>query len=338
MSLRRSLKIQTLAADLGLPSAKDPVGAILRFCENRTRSILRGFSDCHTLTDLLAVTADSLGTQFAEVRSDEELDAVRMRYARRGERVFAGLHNELSDSVYGITIRRTARKSWEQPYVSVIDCRGNKRRRSYFTKWHEVGHLLVLTDQMRLCFRRTHVEHDQKDPEEAMVDLIAGHVGFLPLIVRRHAKGVPSFGKFEGLRTRLCPEASREASIQGFAKAWPTPCLLIRAKLGLKRGEQRWLAQPSLGLGGEPEAVLRAVRASPNDAARRSGLRIFPNMQVPDRSVIRRVFKERNPKPRKDVENLSMWQSTGGKRLSQRKVLVQATSRHDGVDALVSPC
>jgi hypothetical protein len=31
------------------------------------------------------------------------------------------------------------------------------RFRSYYTKWHEIGHLLILlTDQMRLAPRRTH--------------------------------------------------------------------------------------------------------------------------------------------------------------------------------------
>ena len=337
MSLRRSFRIQTLAADLGIPRANDPVGAILRFCENRTRAILRKFPDCHTLTDLLVATANSLGTQFAEVRSDEELDKVRMRYARGGDQVFAGLHDELSDTVYGITIRRRVRKPWEQPYVSVIDCRGEKQHRSYFTKWHEVGHLLVLTDQMRLCFRRTHVDHDQKDPEEAMIDLIAGALGFLPSIVRQHTQGIPTFEKFEELRERLCPEASQQASIQGFAKAWPTSCLLIRAELGIKRGEERWLSQPSLGLEGEPMPLLRAVRVTPSDAARRSGLTIFPNMRVPRESVIHRVFDGQNPEPQQCVEDLSMWESTGGKRLSGRKALVQAASVHDGVAALVSP-
>ena len=337
MSLRNSLQIQTLAADLGLPRASDPVRSILRFCENRTNEILGEFPDCHTLTDLLAATANSLRTHFAEVRSDDDLDQVRMGYARDGEKVFAGLHNELADDVYGITVRRTARRPWEQPYVSVIDCRGQKQQRSYFTKWHELGHLLVLTDQLRLCFRRTHVDHDQKDPEEAMVDLVAGTVGFLPSIVRRYAQGMPSIERFEELREQLCPEASLQASTQGFAKAWPTPCLLVRAERGLNRSEQRWLAHPSLGLGGEPVPVLRAVRVTPNDAARKSGLMIFPNMRVPKESVIHRVFNEQHPEPELCVEDLAWWESTGGTKLQQRKVLVQALSVHDGVIGLVRP-
>lgn len=337
MSLRRNLQIQTLAADLGVRTTDNPVRAILRFCENRAHRVLKKYPDCHTLTDLLDAVADDLGTQFVEIRSDDDLERVRMRFAHDGEKVFAGLHNELSTNVYGITVRRTARKPWERPFVSVIDCRGEKQNRSYFTKWHEIGHLLVLTDQMRLCFRRTHVHHDQKDPEERMVDLIAGAVGFLPRIVRLHADGLPSLEKFEGFREALCPEASKQASNIGFTNAWPTPCLLIQAKPALKSSEQKWLAHPSLDIGWEPKPVLRAVRVSLNDAARKSGLLIFRNMRIPENSMIHRIFHEQNLEARTNVEDLSWWQSSEGTRLPQMKIVVQAVSLNGEAVALIRP-
>ena len=95
--------------------------------------------------------------------------------------------------VFGVTFKRLSRKPWELPYVSVIDCRLDKKYRSYYTKWHELGHLLILTDQMRLAFRRTHFGLDDKDPEEALVDVIAGAFGFLPDLIKPVAKGRPSF-------------------------------------------------------------------------------------------------------------------------------------------------
>lgn len=337
MSLGRSLQIQTLAADLGLRAADHPVRGILRFCENRAHRVLKKYPDCHTLTDLLIAVADDLGTQFVEIRSADDLERLRMRFAHDGEKVFAGLHNELSENVYGITVRRTVRKPWERPFMSVIDCRGEKQHRSYFTKWHEIGHLLILTDQMRLCFRRTHVHHDQKDPEEQMVDLIAGAVGFLPRIVRQHADGLPTFERFEELRETLCPDASKQASNIGFTNAWPTPCLLIQAKPAFNRNEQEWLAHPSLGLGPEPEPSLRAVNVSLNDGARKSGLMIFRNMRVPGDSVIHRMFDDQNPEARTSVEDLSWWESSEGKRLPQRRIMVQAASLNGEVVALVRP-
>jgi hypothetical protein len=146
------------------------------------------------------LTASKLGTKFEEIHSDDELDEVRERYLRQGEKAFASLQEELSAQVFGVTFRRTSRRSWELPFVSVIDCRGEKRFRSYYTKWHELGHLLILTDQMRLTFRRTHFGLEDKDPEEALVDVIAGAFGFLPELVRPLAKGQPSF---DGHQQRL---------------------------------------------------------------------------------------------------------------------------------------
>ena len=46
---------------------------------------------------------------------------------------------------------------------------------------------LTLTPQARLKFCRTHTEPEEKDPEEALMDVIAGEVGFCPQLVRPHA-------------------------------------------------------------------------------------------------------------------------------------------------------
>ena len=214
-SLKRSYKVQALASDLGIKSSDDPVRDILRFCTKRVRGFLRDFPECHTLTDLLQIMASKLGTRFEEIRSDAELDEVRTRHLRQGDKCFATLREELSQGVFGITFRRTQRKSWELPFVSVIDCRGDKQFRSYYTKWHELGHLLILTDQMRLAFRRTHFGLAEKDPEESLVDVIAGAFGFLPELLRPLAEGQPSFEKIEEIRMKLCPEASQQASVIG---------------------------------------------------------------------------------------------------------------------------
>ena len=339
MSLRTSYKIQTLANDLGLRTPKDPVRAVLKYCENRILGFLREFPDCRTLTELLEVSAAKLDTTFAEIHSDEDLEEVRRRYSQQGEMGFVGLHEELSDNTFGITLKRLRKKPWERQFVSVIDFRGDKRFRSYFTKWHELGHLLVLTDQMRLSFRRTHVSSESKDPEEVLVDIIAGRVGFLPHLVRPRACGVPSFCKMEDLRSELCPEASREASRIGFVKAWPTACLLLKVELGLKRGQRRALLQQSFEFQPEPRPALRAVQVSPSVLARKTDLIVYPNMRVPERSVLYRMFSN----PTSDtavteaIENLSWWEASGGFRLPERKVRVQACSTSNSVYALITP-
>jgi hypothetical protein len=42
-----------------------------------------------------------------------------------------------------------------------------------------------MADRVRLTFRRTHFELEDKDPEGAPVDVIAGAFRFLPDLVRR---------------------------------------------------------------------------------------------------------------------------------------------------------
>ena len=336
-TLKRSYKIQALASDLGIRASGDPIRDIVRFCERRIQRFLRDFPECQTLVQLLDLSASKLGTKFEEVQSDGQLEEVRGRYLRQGEKAFASLHDELSSNVLGVTFKRLSRKPWELPYVSVIDCRGDKGLRSYYTKWHELGHLLILTDQMRLAFRRTHFGLDAKDPEEALVDVIAGAFGFFPEIVRKSATGQISFDRIETIRTELCPEASQQSSLIGIAKAWPTPCIVLQAQLALKRGESRELAQGTLGFHEPPKEVLRACQVSPNESARSANLVIFPNMRVPERSIIYKMFSGELAQA-EAVEDLSWWESSDGSRLNNAKVFVQARSAWGSVRALITPC
>src|SRR5258708_39877946 len=112
-ALKRSYKIHSLAGDLGLRPSEDPVRDILKFCEKRIRQFLRDFPDCLTLSQLLEISASKLGTRFEEIQSDDQLDEVRARYLRQGEKAFASLHEELSSNVFGVTFKRLSRKAWE---------------------------------------------------------------------------------------------------------------------------------------------------------------------------------------------------------------------------------
>src|SRR5262249_33230861 len=157
-------QIWTLAADLGLTPSEKPSRTIVAFVIRRIKQIAKKFS-CTSLSDLLAAVAGEVDTIFEEVRTTEDLRKIQAKYVSKGERGFANLESELRGrSDYAITIRRLHRESWEPQFVSVIDCRGEKVFRSYFSKWHELAHLLTLTPQMRLVFRRTHSNAAAQDP------------------------------------------------------------------------------------------------------------------------------------------------------------------------------
>jgi hypothetical protein len=326
-----------LAADLGLRPTADPVADIRAFCRKRLRALLRDFP-CSTLRELLDTATAHLDTLFVEIRSDEQLEQVKREYVAKGEVVFATLDKELGPETFAITFRRRRALPGERGFVSVIDCRGEKASRAYFSKWHELAHLLTLTDQARLSFCRTHSDPEHRDPEEAVMDVLAGDAGFFLDLVTPQAAGALTFDKVASLREQLCPEASDQASLIGFVRAWPQPVLLIRAQPGLKKGERAGRAQASFDFRTAPEPALRAVQVTVNDAATEAGFSIPQNMRVPEQSVIHRVFSGAVVNQlRESEEDLAWWTSSGGGPLPDFPVRVGARWRGDHVQALVVP-
>ena len=334
-SLKNSPQIFRLAADLRLNHRGDPVGEIVAFCHERINDILEKFG-CHTLSELTRAAAAELDTLFIEIEDDSQLDGVRADYLARRELVFATLADQLGPQVYAITFRLTRRLEGNRRYVSIIDCRGAKAARVYFSKWHELAHLLTLTPQGRLQFYRTHAQPEEKDPEEALMDVIAGEVGFCPRLVHSHATGDISFEKIAALRERLCPDASQQASLIGLVKSWPTPCVLVQARPALKTREQHSLAQERFAFRDAPTPVLRAIRVTINGAAERVGMTIHRNMRIPGRSVIGQVL-ENGASSLEAREDLAWWVSSDGRGLAPRPVSVRARRRGDAAEALIVP-
>lgn len=330
------VQLYKLAKDLGLKSKDDPVAAILDYCEQRIGELMADYPDCQTLTQMLGWIANKVGTSFEEIRTDDDLCEVQQRYLQRKELGFIQLEEDLSDEVFGQTIKLNNREPWEQQYVSVIDCRGNKSARSYFTKWHEIAHLLTLTSQMRLVFRRTHRPISDLDPEERLMDEIAGRFGFYPLLLHRHISGEISFEQIEELRLKLCPEASLQASLINIVKYWPAPCIYLRAEIGYRKDDEAKLAQQSFYFRDSPEASLRAVHVAPNEKAREKGFIIYENMRVPEMSAISRLFAGESLWDEAD-EDLAMWEASGGTQLPARSISVKARRFAQSVEALISP-
>jgi hypothetical protein len=335
--LNSSIVVHRLAGDLGLRSSEAPVQAVLGYCHRTVKQFLTDYPDCTTPATLLEFLANKLSTRICQIHSDSELLELRDEYTARGERAFATLVQELADDdTYGITLKLQRRSAlWEPAYVSIIDCRGKKKQRSYHTKWHEVGHLLILTDQTRLAFRRTHDRTQPKSAEESLVDVIAGEFSFYPSMVEPHISGDISFDKIERVRVALCPEASTYSSILNLTKLWPTPCIWLEARLARKKSEED-NGQSAFAFRKTNPPVLRAVHVGANAAAKEFGITMIPNFRVPPQSVIHQVFANQLA-CRDATEDLSMWTSSDGARLARCPVRVQAKFIGDSVHALLSP-
>ena len=334
--LQNDIQIWKLARDLDLKLKRDPVTEITEHCVNKIRSFIKDFP-CDTLSELLANAETILKTRFVEVRTDEELRQIRDHYFKKGETEFALLEKELGPGVYAITFRRLCPGKADREFISIIDCRREKAYRSYFSKWHELAHLLTLTDQGRLKFCRTHAAVNQRDPEEVLMEHIAGEVGFLPDLINRHLTGEISFARIRQLRDLLCPEASLQSSIIGFVKNWPRPCVLIEAGLRYKKSEERKLAQADLGFLERPSPELRVLHVSSNAMVRDVGSLIHQNMRVPQASLIYKVFREANLSEVEAVEDLNWWETKKEGHLPSQPLRVSARTNGGNVTALIIP-
>ena|ERR1700733_10538831 len=333
--LTTSFRIHKLAQDLGLRSTEDPVPSIIQFCEKRVRSFLKEFPKCTNPSELLDILAAKLRTKFEIIRADEDLTEIKSRYVAAGERAFASLETEFPADVFGVTFRRLAKKPWEPDFVSVIDSRGEKSFRANHTKWHELGHLLVMTDQLRIAFRRTFCNQDLKDPEESLVDVIAGHFEYWPSFFTKRMTGRISFRKIEEIRAEICPEASKASSILGLVKAWPTPCVLIEATLDYKQKDKDLRGQAAMPFRDVPKKDLRVTSILVNDPARLSGMRLHRNWRVPRESALYRTFEGNEPTT--EIENLNWWTTSTGGRLPDFQVSVETRKAGDVFQALVTP-
>jgi hypothetical protein len=343
-ALRDATVVRKIAKELKLTRFKDPERAIREFCIQKVEKIIEPFGKIVNLDRLLEIVSSGLGIRFEEVSDDENIFAVRDAYLAQQELMFADLPRLLDPSTDAVLIRLRYGKSWK--YAAVIDCRGMKKARAYFSKWHEVAHILTESPQPSL-FRRTPTQ--KKDAEEALTDRIAGDLAFytplfLPeLLARTKATRRLTFDVIEDLRQTVCPGASRESTIRGAISRAPFPQLLVIADYGLKKNEERATRSlVQMGLFPEDELPfepkLRAVDVVSNTSAKQANLHIHRNMEVPESSVIAEAYGEislvRRTYSRR--ENLDWWMhSRGG--LPSMGIQVQAMKIGKRVFALISP-
>jgi hypothetical protein len=244
--------------------------------------------------------------------------------------------------------RRNAGADDPDRFVAVIDCRGFKFARRFFTRWHEIAHRLTThTDMPEPVFRSEH------DPIERLMDEIAGHVGFYEPIFDGHVgfyepifdpayqqcrqgKRHLSLGTVQGVIDAAFPTASFQATLFACSRRLPTPVLYLEAAVAHKKEVRRRMATPSLFGDDPPPGELRAVKVIPNSAAQEDGFYIPTNMRVPVGSVIHSLFDAEPLTDADGQECLSQWESQG-KTLPKRAVMVEGRNVGDRVIAIVQP-
>jgi len=167
------------------------------------------------------------------------------------------------------------------------------------------------------------------------MDVIAGEVGFLADFIPARGFGDVSFEMIENVRRQVSPDASYQAASIGIVRALPRPCILLEARLGLKKSEEGNRAQLRLAIpmSFEPKPSLRAVHTTTNQAAREMGIYLPKNWKVPERSVIARVFE--TGCSARAQENLNWWRTSSGGQLPNCPITVEARRVGDAVVALL---
>jgi hypothetical protein len=334
-------EILELASELGVSSTA-PVEGILDYCRRRIDGWVADVGGVTGIATLESLVTQRLQMVFEEIRTDEDCDRLTEVYARgKKEYVFAGMRSKFDNDdnlTYGALVQcRNAGPSDPDRFVAVIDCRGNKLARRFFTRWHEIAHRLTTNADMPEPVYRS--EHD---PIERMMDEIAGHVGFYEPIFQpayqQASEGQPllTFGTVEMIIISAFPLASFQATLFACARRIMTPVVYLEAALAHKKEVKRKMATPSMFGEDSPPGELRAVKVIPNKAAQQERFTIPTNMRVPAASVIHRLFEADMLTSAESKEDMNQWESQG-RLLEGRAVAVEGRKVADRVIAIVQP-
>ena len=338
-------EIVAMANALRLPGSA-PVQSIINFCRSRIAKWLEGHGPVQTIWDLEKLICKKLNLVIYEIWNDDDLRKLITRFVGEGDFVFAHLRSDLDEKTFATLIRRKSLSHRaEDRYVAVIDCRGKKGPRRFFSRWHEIAHLLTLYRQLEFPFHRSTLE---KDATEKLMDIIAGEIGFyepmfLPLLDREIKNvGRLTFAVVEHVRAQFCSDASFQSTLNACAARYASPVVLLEIGMGYKKTELRQLSSRQLYLlpPSAPKEQLRVINAMPNSAARKVSLRIPRYMRVPKRSILTTAFNAADNSssvPLEGTENLHSWISSDGSALASRRISIQIQKAPGRLFAIIAP-
>lgn len=336
-------QLHTVAKRLGLPLRGDIESNIIRYCKEELEKWMAAHGQPETLTELLELVTASLNLDIKEIRDERDLGQLLRSIPPAVEPGMALLATELDDQTDAVILQRQHHQAWERPFLAVINCRGWHALRRYFSKWHEVVHLILDGKQLRFAFRRTPSE--RREPEEVLVDRIAGILAFYPGIfepaLRREmdSAGCLTFDLVDRVRKKVAPEASRHATLLACLRHCGYPVYFVRARMGYKRKEEKLLAEYATTLFPKdfppPKPKLRVHEVAHSQAAEELGIRIHKNMEIPQSGAIASAFRDGPSLPCRGREKLELWRTSSTGPIGYGEVEVEAFRIDEEVWALV---
>ena len=350
VKLARNPKVIQLARDLGLPTRGDCLTPIREYAIAAVSRVLGDSAiPVDSLDTLRRLVANKYRARLEFISSDNDIERIAAEYSRFHPHLRKRLVEEFLDGrTEGITLERDPYDSVQFRYLVVVDSRGERAARAYFTAWHELTHLIVHPEQLRFPgFRRTPLRIEiEKDPLESVVDHVAGRLAFYrplfePTIQRAmKAHGGITFEAIDQARADAAPSASLFATAMGSITFAPAPTLLLVVGMGMKIGERRLLRSPQQRFGFadvEIKEKLRALTVVPNELVPESRLTIRRNMRVPPRSVLAEAFESSLDVTLNGRENQSWWETGEQGKLGSLPLRVQSIRRGRFVYGLITP-
>jgi len=345
----RHPKIARLAQDLGLRPQRNPLPQIRDYALNRVASFLEKFP-AQSLDELLDVVAACLSVYVEYIKDDSDVDRIAKEQGAFFDcNLRALLQAEfLRGDTEGVVLQPDLIEVGDLKHLAVVDSRGDRKWRTYFTAWHELSHLLISPEGLPEPVRRTpSPSFRSKDPIEQVVDDIAGRVAFyMPIFepilagALAHA-GELSLSTIEAVRIQAAPEASFFATTLAVMRLVQEGACVFQVELALKKEEQKLLSAPQLSLPGltlpTPQPKLRVQRIIPDNSPKQL-VKIFKNMRVPFRSIINQSYlQESDGIILTADEDLSWWETSRGGPLAPLPVRVSALRRGSYLYAMIRP-
>ncbi len=341
-TLDRSREVVELGARLGVPTAAGAVSGVVSHCRACLEECVRSGPDGRSIEDVERLVCERLRLTIEEVWSGAGLGELVRRYAAAGEPVFAYLPDQFDDLTFAALIRLRGGSDESPRHVAVVDCRGPKAHRRFFSRWHEIAHLMTLPPTAETPVHRS--RHDRSAIERLM-DIIAAELGFYdplfrPLVAAEaRMSGGLTFAGVERVRRAFSPTASYEATLSACVSRVESPLVLVEAGLALSgREERQFETEPVPSR--RPKPQMRALKAIHNEAARNAAFALRPRMKIPAASQLYGLFFGRGDWARASevavFEDAGIWRDAGAA-CSCARMSIQACDRRDRVLALLSP-
>lgn len=331
--LMRHPKLRQIARDLELPGSDDALRDLREHAVERVRNMVVGWT-FDTVEELRLRVADQLSVKLTFLFSDDDVHRIAAEFPNHRLRYLSFprfLEKEfLTGDTEGLLLDNPSTVRGSRRYLAIIDARGSRAPRAYFTGWHELCHVLLCPPRQRVFdgFRRTPNEAQRrKDPLESAVDHVAGLLAFWepifkPALISAVGDNL-TFTGIEAAAGEVAPGASLYAASFAATRVWDSAAVFATGEETTKTD----------GTG----FALRLQTVIPNEHARRFGISVRRLMRVPETSALWRAFYAASGPECAASENQALWEVAGRGNLPELPWTAQAIRRGGAVYAILKP-